>query len=162
VVTNLLKWLVGMKSIPAVLSNWGLEMARSVLHCPSTVADGIINFEMLDYVEWKTGRRSEGVNMAVDGLLKKMVINNINTVVGNLTVDAMGFDPSKTKQPEVFMKWAPVLYLLMPVIDSSIWLVAKLLYKYPGDRDQVEADLIARRKLAEELEKSVEQEISGV
>jgi len=99
--------------------------------------------------------------MAVDGLLKKMVINNINTVVGNLTVGALGFDPSKAKQPEAFIKWAPVLYLLMPVIDSSIWLIAKLLYKYPGDRDQVEADPIARRKLAEELEKGVEQEIGG-
>jgi len=156
--TNFLKWLVGMKSVGAVLCNWGLEMLRGTLHKVDGVAGGIINYEMLDYVEWKTGRRSEGVNMAVDGLVKKMLINNIDKTIGNLTIDALGFDPAKEKQPALFLKWAPVLYLLVPVIDSGIWLIAKLLYKYPGDREQVETDLIERRRLAQEMKEGMEEE----
>ena len=94
--------------------------------------------------------------MAVNGLLGKFVINNIDTVVGSLVIDGLGFDPLAEKQPALFTKWAPTLYLLVPAIDNFIYFIARLLYKYPAElRDQVEADLIARRRIAqEELEEA--------
>jgi len=162
-----LKFAVGMRTQAGVLFSWVMEMFRRTFGRVKDISGTIINYEMLDYVEWKTGRRSEGVNMAVDGLLKKMVLNNIDTVVGNLVINALGFDPSLEKkglpQPALFQKWAPVLYLLVPAIDSFVYFIARLLYKYPASlRDQVEADLIERRALAEAKLTELEQEAETV
>ncbi|MCL2123624.1 MAG: MFS transporter [Desulfovibrionaceae bacterium] len=155
---NVLKWVVGMKSKGGILFNWTMEMFSRTLGRVNTIAENINKFEMLDYVEWKTGRRSEGVNMAVDGLMKKIVLNNIDTTVGNLVIDSLGFDPTLEKQPAKFIKWAPTLYLLVPAFDTMIYFFARLLYKYPaGMRDRVEAELIERRKLAHEADQSPEE-----
>jgi len=135
-----------------------MEMLDRTLGRVQGIAGSINSYEMLDYVEWKTGRRSEGVNMAVDGLMRKIVLNNIDTAVGNLVIDSLGFDPELEKQPEKFMKWAPTLYLLVPAFDTFVYFLARLLYKYPADmRDRVEAELIARRELAKEAEKETAQ-----
>jgi len=151
---NALKWVVGMRSKGGILFNWTMEMFSRTLGRVNTIAENINKFEMLDYVEWKTGRRSEGVNMAVEGILRKIVINNIDTAVGNLVIDSLGFDPKLgNEQPARFYHWAPTLYLLVPAVDTLIFLIARILYKYPADmRDRVEAELIERRRLAKELE----------
>ena len=157
-VCKTLKWAVGMKSAGGILFNWTMEMLDRTLGRVQGIAGSINSYEMLDYVEWKTGRRSEGVNMAVDGLMRKIVLNNIDTAVGNLVIDSLGFDPELEKQPEKFMKWAPTLYLLVPAFDTFVYFLARLLYKYPADmRDRVEAELIARRELAKEAEKETAQ-----
>jgi len=151
-----LRFAVGMRSQFGVLFSWAMELIIRTLGKIQGIAGSIISFEMLDYVEWKTGRRSEGVNMAVNGLLDKFVLNNIDTVIGNLVIDALGFDPKAEKQPPLFMKWAPVLYLLVPAFDNLIYFLARLFYKYPASlRDQVEADLIERRALAQKTKEEM-------
>jgi len=152
------KWLVGLNSIFGVLFNWLMEMLNRTFGRVQAIAEEMTKFDMLDYVEWKTGRRSEGVTESVDGLLRKLVMNNIDKAIGNLVIDALGFDPKLPKQPALFLKWAPVLYLLVPAIDNFIILIARILYKYPAElRNQVEADLIERRRLAQE--KLAEEEL---
>jgi Na+/melibiose symporter-like transporter len=156
-----LKWAVGMKNSFGVLFSWAMEMFDRTLGRVQGIAGSINSYEMLDYVEWKTGRRSEGVNMAVNGLMGKIVLNNIDTAIGNLVIDALGFKPKAAEQPPLFMKWAPTLYLLVPAFDTFVYFLARLFYKYPAEmRDRVEADLIERRALAEE--KKAEVEAAGV
>ena len=157
-VCNTLKWAVGMKSSGGILFNWIMEMINRTFGRVQSVAENINKYEMLDYVEWKTGRRSEGVNMAVDGLMKKVILNNLDTTIGNLVIDALGFDPKKETQPALFQKWAPTLYLLVPAFDAVVYLFARLFYKYPAElRDQVEADLIERRALAQAKKLELEE-----
>ena len=151
-----LRFAVGMRSQFGVLFSWAMELIIRTLGKIQGIAGSIISYEMLDYVEWKTGRRSEGVNMAVSGLLDKFVLNNVDTIIGNLTIDALGFDPTAEKQPALFVKWAPLLYLLVPAFDNFIYFIARLLYKYPSSmRDQVEADLIERRALAQAKQEEI-------
>ncbi|MDR2687929.1 MAG: MFS transporter [Oscillospiraceae bacterium] len=152
-----LKWAVGMRSSFGVLFSWTMEMFDRTLGRVQGIAENINKYEMLDYVEWKTGRRSEGVNMAVDGLMRKIVLNNVDTAIGNLVIDRLGFKPKAETQPAAFMKWAPTLYLAVPAFDTFIYFLARLLYKYPAEmRDQVEADLIERRALAQAKQAEVE------
>jgi len=156
-VCNTLKWLVGLNSVFGVFFNWFMEMLNRTFGKVQMIAEDMNKFDMLDYVEWKTGRRSEGVMNSMSELMKKLVTNNIDKAVGNLVIDSLGFDPKLAKQPPVFLRWAPVLYLLVPAIDNLIILIARILYKYPAElRDQVEADLIERRRLAEEMQAETE------
>lgn len=155
--------IIGVKSIPRLMFLWGTEVICWTLGKVDAVANNVVKYDMMDYVEWKTGRRSEGVTMAVEGIVKKVAINNFNTVIGNLFASKVGFDArlfdQGKPQPESYLRWANLLYLLCPAIDATIFLIARLLYKYPDDqRAQVEADLIERRALAQEMEKAVVQE----
>jgi len=152
----LLCYLIGVKTVPGFLFTWGAHLVSNIVSKWESVACGIADYEMLDYVEWKTGRRSEGVKTAVDGLINKVVLNNIDTVVGSLALSRAGFDPKlETRQPPRYVKWATVFYFLSPVLDNLFYLVARLFYKYPaGLRDRVEAELIERRKLAAQTQEA--------
>jgi len=164
-VCNFLKYLVGMKTPFGVFFNWGMEMLNRTFGRVQGVAGDIIKYDMLDYVEWKTGRRSEGVNMAIDGLMSKIVLNNLDMAVGNLVIDALGFDPKlENNQPERFYKWAPVLYLLVPAIDNGITLIARILYKYPDSlRNQVEMELkVIREERMKDAEANMPEEAPEV
>ncbi|MCL2508322.1 MAG: MFS transporter [Oscillospiraceae bacterium] len=154
-VTSALKFAVGMRTPFGVLFSWVMEMINRTFGRVQMIAGNVIKYEMLDYVEWKTGRRSEGVSMAMEGLMKKIVIDNVDKTIGNLVLHALGFDPELykqgKKQPALYLKWAPVLYLLVPAIDSFIVMLARIFYKYPAElHDRVEAELIVRRRLAQE------------
>ena len=151
-VVYLLRYLVGVKSVPAILFTWGAEALTKTLSPWVNVSTDIIHFEMLDYVEWKTGRRSEGVTSAVSGLLNKVVLNNIDMIVGNWALRRVGFDVTLgTNQPESYIKWATIFYFLSRSVDHLAETIAYWFYKYSTEtRIQVEADLIERRKLAEQ------------
>ena len=153
-VCNTAKWVVGMKTPAGVFFNWGMETINRTFGRVNTISENIIKFEMLDYVEYMTGRRTEGVYMAVDGIITKFVLNNIDMTIGNLVIDGLGFRPDlENHQPARFYRWAPTLNMLVPAIDASFVFIARLLYKYPADlRDKVEAELIERRRLAQEVE----------
>jgi len=154
-----LRAIVGMKSTFGIIFAQFMWMAIHIMGKPDEIARGIIRYEMLDYVEWKTGRRSEGMTIAVTGVLERLILDNVNLVVGNLIIDAIGFDSElKDNQPASFFKWAPIFYLITPIFDNIVILIARLLYKYPASqRDMVEADLIERRRLALEMEEGLEE-----
>jgi len=150
--TYLLRYLLGFKTVPAILIGWGLEVFMNMAGKWDSVANGVIEYEMLDYVEWKTGRRSEGVATAVNGLINKIVLNNIDMIVGNLALKRIGFDINlDLNQPASYVKWATIFYFLSPVLDNLAYFVARWFYRYPTEmRDRVEAELIERRGLAEQ------------
>ncbi len=122
-------------------------------------AENILNYEMLDYVEYKTGVRSEGMTTAFNAFFEKMVTGNINSATYNAFQKWSGIntvDQSKNELPPArYLKWAWTLYTLAPMLDQIVWLVARLLFKYdPKQRDMVEAELAERRRVQKELEEA--------
>jgi len=153
IVFYFLRYFLGVKTISGILFMWFADMVINIFRRWDQVANGIVDFEMFDYVEWKTGRRSEGVKIAVDGLINKVALNNVDTIVGSLALKKIGFDITlDTNQPASYVKWATRFYFLSPVADYLAYFIARLLYKYPAEmRHQVEAELVERRKLTEEM-----------
>jgi Na+/melibiose symporter-like transporter len=125
-------------------------------------ADHVLNYEMLDYVEWKTGVRSEGIAMAFRSFTNKIVANNINSFTGNAFAAWTGIhkidinDPNLVL-PERYVKWVWPMVNLMPVIDNAIFLVARIAFPYdPKEKDVIEADLKERRALAAKMKEDME------
>ena len=177
VVAGTARAIVGVSTFGGLMFHWTMETFIRTFGRVNGVANRINEFEMLDYVEWKTGRRSEGANMAINGLKRKIITNNIDAVSGRLfTQFVLGFDPALgvgdgspgdidaygnplPGQPERYMRYMPLMYLWLPILNSVFRFLSRLLYKYPASmRDQVEADLIERRRLAEEAKQAVEAE----
>jgi len=160
----LLTYLVGYNSYlaltwPKLLFIFTLEGIREIFDKWTPVVHGMINYEMFDYVEWKTGQRSEGMTMAVDGMLRKMLRDNIGSVFGNAVTQwtrYQGWDVPFEKQPERFIKSVWPLRYLTPAIGEVIVFLVLLRFRYDRDPGEVEADLIERRALALKMKEEAE------
>jgi len=147
-------YFIGYKSPLRLIYMFLMDGLRYVFEMWAPVPRGMMDYEMYDYVEWKTGYRSEGITAAVDGFLNKLVKNNLNSVIGNAVTEWTGFlgwDVPLERQPPRFLKsiW-PLMYVGV-FFGEIVTLIALFWFKYPHDQKVVEADLIQRRALAKKL-----------
>ena len=157
-VTQAITFATGYKSWPRLIVLWALEGVREVMGKWSAIPHTMIRYEMFDYVEWKTGVRSEGITQAVDGLLKKLLKDNIGSVLGNFVMQWTGYkgwDVPLAEQPERFMKSLWPLLHIGSIFGEIVALIFILRFKYPHDPKEVEADLIERRALAQKMKEEV-------
>jgi len=172
-VCNTARASVGVHTFPRVMFHWSMEMVMRTFGRVDQMAERINQFEMFDYVEWKTGRRSEGATAAINGLKRKALTDGINAVSGRLFAQfVLGFDPAlgargdideygnpMPGQGERYMRYMPILYLWLPIINNIFGFLARWFYRHPAElRDQVEVDLNERRRLAEEAKRAMEEE----
>jgi len=157
---NLLYLLIGYKSLPRVALLTLAGMPRETTNKWAPVAEGVIEYEMLDYVEWKTGHRSEGVTMSVNALINKLITSNIGNATRNAYMSWTGYqgwDEPRESQPKRFYDTFFPMMCLTATFDAIVWLIGRSFYRYPKElRDQVEADLIERRRLAERKQLTVD------
>jgi len=151
-------YFVGYKSWPRLVWVWFMEAVTLVMEKWSSIPHNMISFEMFDYVEWKTGYRSEGMVKSVDGIMNKLIKNNLSSIIGNAVTQWTGYqgwDIPVEQQPERFLKsiW-PLLHVGV-FFGELVSLVALLWFKYPHDPKLVEADLIERRALAQKTKEEM-------
>ncbi|MCL2494242.1 MAG: MFS transporter [Oscillospiraceae bacterium] len=158
-VSNILKFVIGYKTFPRLMVMFTIEMIQDIFNKWSPVAGNQINYQMLDYVEWKTGQRSEGMTMAVDGMFSKLITRNAGSIIDNAVrdwSDYQGWDIPVEQQPTRFLNTIWPLMFVGPIIDGALWLGARLWFKYPHDPKEVEADLVERRALAAKLKEEIQ------
>jgi len=119
---------------------------------------------MLDYVEYKTGVRSEGVTMAFQAFVDKIVQRSINSVTGNAFQAWTGIndinlnaEDAAGRIPERYRKWAWPMAHLTGIVDGLIWLWARAAFPYKaGQKDVIEAELAQRRALAKKMKEDLD------
>jgi len=152
-------YFIGYNTWPRLLLMLTLEMCREFFDRWSPVPNELMKFQMLDYVEWKTGQRSEGMTAAVDGMINKLIRDNIGNVIGNAVTQWTGYkgwDVPVEEQPERFLKSIWPLLHLGKLAGEVIWLAALLWFRYPHDPQEVESDLIERRALAQKMKEEAQ------
>ena len=152
-------YLAGYQSWARLGINFTIEMLRGMIDLWAPVPRELVKYEMYDYVEWKTGLRSEGMTAAVDGMINKLIRNNVGNVIGNAVQQWTGYkgwDIPVAEQPERFLKTIWPLTHIRPIVGGVIGLIALLWFKYPHDPKEVEADLIERRALAQKLKEEAQ------
>ena len=152
--TNLAAFLVGYQTWPRMIFFFVMEMSRELFDRWSPVPEELIRYEMLDYVEWKTGQRSEGMTAAVDGMINKLIRDNIGNVFGNAVLQwtgYLGWDFPASEQPQRFLNSIWPLLFVGRTLGEVFMMFALFWFKYPHDPKEVEADLIERRALAQEM-----------
>lgn len=154
-IANLGRFAFGYKSVAGLAM---ITIAQAVLEVAGPLdgfAKHILHYEMIDYVEYKTGIRSEGITFAFEQFLTKLLKNNLDGFTANAFQKWTGItdrdwsDNDLSKVPERFKKWAWPMFTLAPVADGFIWLIARASFPYdPGQKDVIEAELKERRALA--------------
>jgi len=146
-------------STPRLLLMYLLEMIDDLFAKVDRVPGDQMNYKALDYVEWKTGHRSEGMTMAVGAIFNKLIKDNTDRLFGGIIsqwTGFLGYDFPAEQQPERFMKTVFPFTHLTTFIDTALALIAYCWYKYPVDPDIVERDLIERRALAAKMREEAE------
>jgi len=154
VIAYLTVYLVGYNSVGKIAVMIFMEMIRVTMNLWSPVPHQMMEYKMYDYVEWKTGFRSEGMTKSVDGIMNKLIRNNLANVFGNAILQwtgYMGYDVPAEQQPARFLNtiW-PLLYL-GTIFGEIVALICLYVFKMPTNFDQIEADLIERRAQAAKI-----------
>lgn len=121
------------------------DIAKTSLWCDS-----------IDYVEWKTGKRTEGISFSMQNFLSKLT-SGITMFISGIVLSRLGFreELGLLGQPSVFYRLQWPIYMLAPVVGAVLFLIPIFTIHYPESmKNQVEAELMQRRAIAKHKEES--------
>ncbi|MBQ4645315.1 MAG: MFS transporter [Clostridia bacterium] len=122
-----------------------------------SIAQTSLFCDSVDYMEWKTGKRTEGVTFAMQTFFTK-ISSGITGALGTFALSLLGYVAVEDTpgavyigtQSEAFETWIWPLVMLTPAIAALLYIIPLLFIKYtPEQKAQVEKELNERRALAE-------------
>ena len=155
IVTRVIAFAIGFEG-----ANLWIGMALMAIGCipmgAASIAQTSIFCDSIDYMEWKTGKRMEGVTFSMQTFFTK-VSSGITAGLATLALSVLGYvavDDTATTfigtQTAAFDTWIWPLFMLTPAIASLLYIIPLLFIKYtPEKRAQVEKELAERRAMAE-------------
>ena len=135
------KAIIGIGSLPSGASS----IAQTSIFCDS-----------IDYMEWKTGKRTEGITFSMQTSFTK-ISSGITAGLATLALSVLGYKAIENAdvyigtQTAAFDNWIWPLVVLTPAIASVLFIIPLLFINYTKEkRAVVESDLQARREGREE------------
>lgn len=117
------------------------------------IAQRALLSDAINYEEWKTGKRTEGVSNSMQNLTNKLK-DALKSIFAGIVLASLGFNAKLgiSGQPEIFYKAQWPLFMLLPALGSILYLIPFMFIKYSkAQREQVEKEL-AERHAAEQKE----------
>ncbi len=121
----------------------------------SSIAKTSLWCDSIDYVEWKTGKRTEGISFSMQNFLSKLT-SGITMFINGIVLSRLGFrqELGLRGQPAIFYQYQWPIYMLAPVVGAILFLLPILTINYPQSmKEQVETELMQRRAIAVSKEK---------
>jgi Na+/melibiose symporter-like transporter len=119
----------------------------------ASIAQTSLFCDSVDYMEWKTGKRTEGVTFAMQTFFTK-ISSGITGALGTLALSILGYVAVEDTpgavylgtQSQTFETWIWPLAMLTPAIASVLYIIPLLFIRYtPEKRAKVEKELAERR-----------------
>jgi Na+/melibiose symporter-like transporter len=123
----------------------------------ASIAQTSLFCDSVDYMEWKTGKRTEGVTFAMQTFFTK-ISSGITGALGTFALSALGYIAVEDTpdavylgtQTEAFETWIWPIVMLTPALAALLYIIPLLFIKYtPEQKAQVEKELAERRAAAE-------------
>ena len=125
----------------------------------SSIAQTSLFCDSVDYMEWKTGKRTEGVTFAMQTFFTK-ISSGITGALGTFALGLLGYVAVEDTpdavylgtQTEAFETWIWPMVMLSPAVAALLCAIPLFFIKYtPAQKAQVEKDLAERRAVAEDF-----------
>ncbi len=155
-VGRVLAWIIGFQGKNIIFTLIILAICSFPAGAAS-IAQTSLFCDSVDYMEWKTGKRTEGVTFAMQTFFTK-ISSGITGALGTFALSALGYVAVEDvpgavylgTQSEAFETWIWPLVMLTPAIAALLYLIPLLFIKYtPEQKAQVEKELAERRALNE-------------
>ncbi len=153
---RVIAWIIGFEGKNIILTLIILALC-SFPAGASSIAQTSLFCDSVDYMEWKTGKRTEGVTFAMQTFFTK-ISSGITGALGTFALSALGYVAVEDTpgavylgtQSEAFETWIWPLVMLTPALAALLYIIPLLFIKYtPEQKAQVEKELAERRALAE-------------
>ena len=156
IVGKVLAWAIGFEG-NNILIGMVIMAICSIPSGASGIAQTSLFCDSVDYMEWKTGKRTEGVTFAMQTFFTKIS----SGITGALAMFALSLVDYKEvadvpgavylgTQTEAFENWIWPLTMLTPAIAALLYIIPLLHIKYtPEQKAQVEKELAERRAKTE-------------
>ncbi len=157
IVARILAWIIGFEGKNIILTMFILALASFPAGAAS-IAQTSLFCDSVDYMEWKTGKRTEGVTFAMQTFFTK-ISSGITGALGTFALSILGYKAVEDvpgavylgTQSQAFETWIWPLVMLTPAIAALLYIIPLLFIKYtPEQKAQVESELAERRALSEQ------------
>ena len=159
-ITKVIQFAVGIKTLPMFVLTLVLDLLFQLPQSIYMIAQRTMISDSVEYVEWKTGQRTEGVTMSIRNLTSKAASAAQRLVQGYclkfLQYNASAVEMNRPQNAH-YLKWIWPIYRLGPALGIVFALIPLLLIRYPDSlKRQVETEMAERRALSGEMEEAVE------
>lgn len=161
IVIRVISYFVGFKSIWRMLIVIVLIGLQSIPANMVNIAHRSLMSDSIDYVEYTTGKRTEGITFSMQNFATK-IGESISLLLNGKLLAFVGYDQNlaMTAQNPVFMKWQWPMFILGPAVGALLYLTAIVFVKDDKEqRKMVERELKLRR---DELAKQAASELEKV
>ena len=155
-VSRVLAWIIGFEGKNIILTMIILAISSFPAGAGS-IAQTSLFCDSVDYMEWKTGKRTEGVTFAMQTFFTK-ISSGITGALGTLALSTLGYVAVEDTpdavylgtQTQAFETWIWPIVMLTPALAALLYMIPLLFIKYtPEQKAQVEKELAERRATAE-------------
>lgn len=154
IICRVISYFVGFTSAPRIIIVGVLLCIAQVLLNMKDIAHRSLTSDSIDYVEWKTGQRTEGISFSMQNLVSKFS-DATKTIVKGYILRFIAYDSNLDlrSQGAKFNKAQWPLYIIWPVIGSILYIVAISFVDDSKERKAfIEKELRARRGEAKQEE----------
>lgn len=148
---RMVAFFIGFETLPQMIAVIAIISISSIPSNMIGIAQRSILCDSIDYVEWKTGKRIEGISNSMQNLTNKLS-DALKLIFGGLILTGLSYDADfgLAGQSEIFYKAQWPLFMLLPALGSILYLIPFLCIRYSkAQKAQVEKEL-AERRAAEE------------
>lgn len=117
-------YLIGYQSIGQMAVVMVLMAVVSIPCNMMDIAHRSLTSDSIDYIEWKTGVRNEGISFSIQNFISKMQ-SSASSLIKGFILNALRYDSyvDKNKQNPVYLKWQWPIFMLGPVVGSVFYLI---------------------------------------
>lgn len=155
VILRIIAYLIGFDTIPQMLL---VIILMAIGNIPITligIAQKALLSDSIDYMEWKTGKRKEGITFSLQNLTSKMT-DALKSFLFGAIFTALHFDAELPVQTDLFLNAQWPLFMLLPALASFLYLIPFIFVK-----DNKEQKAQIEKELAERHAAELERETTG-
>ncbi len=156
IVLRIVSFFVGFKSVWRMLIVIVIMGLQGIPANMMNIAHRSLMSDSIDYVEYTTGKRTEGITFSMQNFATK-IGDALALLINGQILKIVKYDEkiAMTAQNALFMKWQWPLFILGPAVGAILYLIVIMFVK--DDREQqkmIEAELKKRRDGMIELAKN--------
>lgn len=160
----------------ALRSFWAILVYQFFLgfaYGPNGFLPMVMTSDIVDYQEWKTGKRTEGTQFAILSMANKLS-NALSVAVGIFLIGAIGFSASKASgiietAPDTISSYitddmqnkAWIIYFLIPGLCMLASSIPMFFYKIDEKTKKQMREELAERRAADEAAKNIDNDEDG-
>lgn len=145
-VFRVIAYFIGFDTFPKMVAVIAVISISSIPSNMIGIAQRSILCDSVDYTEWKTGKRTEGITNSLQNLTNKLT-DAVKLIFSGLVLSGLGYnaDLGLEGQTQMFYKAQWPLFMLLPALGSILYLIPFLCIRYSkSQKEQVEKELSER------------------